>query len=475
MTRTNGYDHVVLVSLDNLRSDCIGLNPFRLWPRLYPALRRPDTRVLDDFVGQGAFFLNTIAAAPYTAASHGTYLTGRFPLHNGLYEFYGGRLSGPTIFTYARRQGRATVASVDFPIILGPELGFTADVDRYLVEDDDGFIDAVTGAPRALGFVHFGGIHVPYGFHKLRFGGDAYRDMVARLESELPPELPFHLDELTETYRDAEDRMLFLRYKRAVHHFYETGAYARLFDLYLRGLEHFLRTRFQRFLSRLRERLDAGGGRWLIVLFGDHGHEFSPGSFGNFNSFSEGVLRVPVVFVGDGIEPQVRPERIRSADVVPTLLELMGMEPLAGHPLDGRSLAPVLWGGGAPDPNPVAFVQAYTADANDFVAYQKRQLAGGTPEPLRHVMLGEVVYSGDRRVLRELHRYSPGFDRIDALPGTPVVERFDASLVPRPDPEHDPSAELALLDAYDAGRRPAATVPADDATRIGLRNMGYQV
>jgi choline-sulfatase len=469
------YDYIVLISLDTLRSDCIGVNPYRLWPDLYPDLRPPRTAVLDEMATSGAFFPNAISAAPYTSASHGTFLTGQYPLKHGVFEFYGGRLSSPTVFTYARSAGYRTIATVDFPIILGEELGFTRDIDRYLIEDEYGFCDALLQANRSVGFAHFGGIHVPYGFHKLRFGGDDYRRTVEQLESELPTELPLHLDELTETYRESEDVEVFLRYKRALHYFFETRQFARIFDLYLRGLEYFLESRFAPFLERLQARLEASGRNYLIVLFGDHGHEFSAASFGNFNSFAEGVVRVPVIVKGTGIQQGMFRQRIRTADVLPTILELAGLQPDPRFPLDGVSWAGVLRDGAPPPADAVALCQAYTADANDFVDYQRRQLAGLSPEPIRHVKLFELAYVGDYRVLQRSHEYTANFDRIVVIDEPPQVERFDANLKPVAEPGRDPSAALALLKAYNEQARSSVRVIAGIETRSGLRNMGYRV
>jgi choline-sulfatase len=468
------YDHIVFISLDNLRSDVLGASPHRLWAREYPGLQPAATPVLDELASRAAFLSNTITPAPYTSASHASYFTGLYPLRHGLYEFYGGHLDAPTVFSYGRMRGMRTVMKVDFPIILGPELGFTRDIDQYMVEDDQRFIDTVVEADSSVSFAHFGGIHVPYGFHKLQFGGDHYRQAVERLEAELPPDLPLHVDELTETPRASEDLHLFLRYKRAVHHLYETQQYTRLFDLYLRGLEFFLRERFAPFLDQLLGRLEKRGKRPLVVVFGDHGHTFSRDSFGNFNSLDEGVLRVPVLVYGEGVVPGTHTDRVRTIDVLPTVLDLAGWPTLPDHPPDGATLAPWLRGEGPAPGDRVAFSQAYTADANEFVAYQKRQLAGQAPEPLRHVMLGEVVYLGQRRVLRRYHRYSETFEQILPISPAPAVERLQDGL-PQPDPDHHPLQELDLLDAYNRHRRPPRPVVANDQVRDGLRGMGYHV
>lgn len=471
MANTCPYDHVIFVSLDTLRSDGVGGNPFKLWPRRYPGLSVPATPVLDDLAGSGAFFVNAVSSAPYTSASHASYFTGQYPLRHGVVEFYNGKLHSPSVFTYGRRAGRRTIMKVDFPIILGDHLGFTRDVDTYLVEQDQEFIEAVAAAETSLSCAHFAGIHIPFGFHNLTFGGDAYRRKVAELDALLPPDLPMPVDELTETFRTPEDKGLMIRYKRALNYFYGNGDYDTIFGLYLEGIEHFLRTRFEPFVTKLTERINSMGKRMLLVLFADHGTEYSRDSYGNFNSLDEGVLRVPVMLIGDGIPPSIHTRRIRTIDIAPTVLDLAGIPAPQTGVFDGTSLRDVVLGERKLTDDSPAVAQAHTADSREFVKYQERQLRGEDPGTLRHVMLGEVGYLGQHRVVRRHFRYTESFD-LQAVEKV-TVERFDDDLVPHPDPDADPAPLLALLDDYDAARQPVAEQHATGRIREGLRSLGY--
>ncbi|PJF01600.1 hypothetical protein CUT44_02810 [Streptomyces carminius] len=473
MHEPSHYDHVVLVSVDTLRSDAMSAHPKPLWPHTYRNIRPVRTTVLDTLASQGAYFPNMISAAPYTAASHGAIFTGQYPLHNGLHEFYNGSLRAPSVFTYGRRDGRRTVMKVDFPIILGKELGFTRDIDTYLTEDDDAFVEAVASADRTVALAHFGGVHVPYGFHNLTLGGDVYRAKVAELEAGLPDELPF-VDRLVETYRDPEDADLLMRYKRVVTYLHQQGAYDRLFQLYLDGVEHFLATRLSTFLERLTERVAATGRRMLLVLFADHGEEFDEQTNGHFNSMSEGVLRVPLIIVGDGVRPGIHERRIRTVDIAPTVLELAGVPVPATRGFDGRSLASVARGEELLDGDAPALAESYNVELNDFIAFQERQLSGRPPGPLPHFLVGHAAYLGDRRVVRMVRRYSDALRR--ATPCDDVrVERFDADGVPRPAPDDDGADLLAMLDDYRTALREPEQTMVTDEMRGQLRSLGYSV
>lgn len=472
-----GYDAVVLISLDTLRADAVGASPLPLWPAHYglEPRPRPRTDALDRLARAGAFFANTVAAAPYTSASHGTFFTGRWPLRHGAHEFFNRALRVPTVFTYARAAGWRTALKTDFPIILGRHLGFDRDVDHYLVEDDAGFLELARRARPFLGVAHFGGLHIPYGFHNLRFGGEEYRRAVDELEAQVDEAFHIPGDQLVESYRDQDDLALLLRYKRVVEYHYSRAHYTRLFELYLDGVERFMRRRFDPFLDELLDALS--DARALLVVFGDHGEEYDVESYGHHNSLAEGVARVPLIFHGEGVVPRTHTERIRAVDVLPTLLERLW--PDAAGELDGASLAPSVWGA-EPYPLRRAFCQAYTSDTAEFVAFQKRLLAeGASPGPLRHVRYKEAVYDGRFKLTRQDFHYTGagGIFGLQPCERRTRCERFDEQQRPRPWSDARLERELgSQLDAYNAlAVADGAPVELSDELRRQLRAMGYRI
>lgn len=454
MSSAPPYDHIVLISVDTLRSDCLRANPFPLWPGTYPDLSWPGAPALDELAALGAYFPNTVAAAPYTSASHASILTGRWPTHHGVYEFFRQGLRAQTVFSRAKRAGYATTLKVDFPVILGGALGFDKDVDHYLIEEDEAALQLVTAEPRTLSCVHFGGVHIPYGFHSLRFGGEDYRETVRALEKELPLEDELPVDRLTETFRDTEDADLLVRYKRIVSHLYRQGEYSRLFGMYLEGVTRFGRCRLGPFLERLLAALD--GRRWLLVLFGDHGEEYDEDSYGHFNTLAEGVLRVPVVIAGTDIAPCVRPARVRGIDIGATVLEAIGDRDYARRRVDGASLFGAVRGEPAGE-EPVAYGQAYIPETQAHVEFQRSLLKGGRNDgTLPHFLFQEAVYHQDWKFTRRNFEYGPhgsfGPIRPAARPAR-RLERIRGSLV-EACAEPAVEAELAaLLDAYNRDRR----------------------
>lgn len=476
----DGYECVVLISLDTLRSDLVNANPYKLWPARYRLARDPGDSVLDDLARAGAFFPNCITAAPYTSAAHGSFLTGRWPLRHKLYGLFNQRLRGVTVLERARRLGLRTVMKVDFPLILGDRLGFTRGVDEYYAEDDDAFLRSLGRGGPLFGFAHFGGLHVPYGFHNLRFGGQAYVDKVAELEAELGDE-PDPLAGADGPGREHAEALppevaLMVRYRRAVQRLYAQGRYDRLFELYLEGAEHFLRTRFAPFLERLLELV--GGRRYLLVLFGDHGEEYGEDSYGHQDSLSEGVIRVPVLLFGPGVRAGLHPGRIRSVDVAPTVLEVIGDRGRGRLRLDGVTLAGTVWRGEPYDVR-TAFSQAYVPATGDYLD-QVRLAGGGSGRRGRHLLYKEAVYEGRHRLTRRHadYRQTAGTWALERRSAPAVaLETVDAQLTPHAVDDSPVAARLgALLDSYNrSGGDGRGERGAPDDIRRQLQAMGYRI
>lgn len=443
------YEHIVFISIDTLRSDCIGVNPLKLWPQKYGNARAPNTAVLDALVARGAFFANCVSAAPYTSASHASIFTGKWPQRHGVFEFFNRKLAGPTVFTTMHRAGYRTIMKSDFPLILGPTLGFDRGIDTFLVEDDDAYLDAIAAQPKTVSLVHFGGVHVPYGYHNLRYGGDAYRAKLDALEHAYQPPASVPKDQLFETPRDQQDMDLLLRYKNVIEHLWRTDRADAIFDLYLDGIEWFLQHRFAGFMAKLEQILH--GKRALIVLFGDHGEEYDADSYGHFNSVAEGVLRVPLLFLGDGVKPGIHTGRVCTVDVLPTVLDLQGGRRARPQDLDGISLAATVRAG-EPYAARMGFAQAYVADTMRFVRFQQKMMRVGKKQgALPHLLFKETVWDGEYKLSRVMAEFEQYLGGMAAVEPRYRLEHFDADQVPHRIDDAAMQARLGRrLDQYNA-------------------------
>jgi arylsulfatase A-like enzyme len=100
-------------------------------------------------------------------------------------------------------------------------------------------------------------------------------------------------------------------------------------------------------LGRLLAQLEETGvaDRTIVVFMGDHGPAFPHGKMTPYDL----ALHVPLVIRLPGASPGVSDALVQAIDLLPTLLDATGIEPVAGLP--GRSLVPLLRGEDTPGDN----------------------------------------------------------------------------------------------------------------------------
>ena len=80
----------------------------------------------------------------------------------------------------------------------------------------------------------------------------------------------------------------------------------------------------------------------VLVVLSDHGEEFKEhGWIGHERTLYIESLKVPLIFLGPGLEPAVVEEGVGLIDVFPTILDLLGLD---GPEMEGRSLMPQIRG-----------------------------------------------------------------------------------------------------------------------------------
>jgi len=268
---------LLLVTLDTTRADAIGPETTALATPAFTALAR-----------RGLRFTNAYATAPQTLPSHASMLTGLYPAGHGVHE-NSRRLRDdvPTIAERLKAAGYRTEAFVSgYP--LDRQFGLARGFDRYDDELGDGLAerDAFATTARALGalkggeesrplflWVHYYDPHEPYAPpepFRSRFVDDPYLGEIAAMDEQLG-----------------------------------------------------------RLVAAFETKFPDGAGRILVVgdhgeALGDHGETF------HGNLLYQGVMRVPLVLAGEGIEPGVRDEPVSIRRVADTLAAWAGLDAANG-------------------------------------------------------------------------------------------------------------------------------------------------
>ena len=304
--------NVVFIGVDTLRADHMSSfgNP------------NPTTPHLDKFGRESIFFTNAVSAAPWTAPSFGSMITGRYPINLGFRANFIPMLS-PRLVTLAevfKEAGYYTKGIISNDL-LRREVGFAQGYDSYEfnpnmpVSDWDAdraiaFLDQIGPKPFFL-FLHFQDPHYPWYLHPEynftpNYKGPNYSGKyVAELRDLIP----------TMT----KDQLRALK---------------GLYDSDIRFTDHHI----NRVLTRLK---DLGlYDNTLIVFTADHGEEFYERRdfepwLGHAKKVFQEYVHVPLIIKPVG---KFQPERVDQAvqllDLTPTILKQAGLTMPPGYRLD---------------------------------------------------------------------------------------------------------------------------------------------
>ena len=293
--------HVLLITVDTLRADALG----------FAGNHRVETPTLDRLAAAGRVFDDAHAHCVTTLPSHASIFTGLYPYQHGARHNGGFVLgAGPaTLAAVLRDAGFATAAVVGaFPV--AARFG----LDRGFGLYDDDFAAGGAG-PSGAGQDLFR--------YSERGGGEVVERGLAwwRRHAGERRFLWLHLFDPHAPYAPPEP---FASRFAADPYLGEVSAV----DAYLSPL--------------LAGFLDGREEPTLIVFTSDHGEALGEHGELTHGLFAyEPTLKVPLVLSGAGVEPGVDSRPARHVDLLPTVLDALGLPPPAGpagHALPGRSL-----------------------------------------------------------------------------------------------------------------------------------------
>jgi arylsulfatase A-like enzyme len=312
--------------MDTTRADRLGLYG-------YEAGTSPH---LDRFAREASVFTHAVSQAAVTPVSHASIFTGLNPYRHGLRVMHGrseNRLDPgqETLAEILHEAGYATAAFVSaFPVTdyFGLAQGFE-------VFDDD-----FAGASPTAEVVGDGGT-ISTGTVQ-RHAGETTDRALAWLRGGRGEAAPFFLwlhyfdphDDKVVPPGDAHEAP-------PPGGFRDRQALAALYDVEIRYMD----SQIGRVFDALR-----ADGLWddsVVVVTSDHGE-----GLGDHDWWSHGILyqeqiRVPLLIRAPAVpEPRRIPALVRSVDIAPTVLDLVGIPWKRSPPLDGRSLVDAMQGGG---------------------------------------------------------------------------------------------------------------------------------
>jgi arylsulfatase A-like enzyme/Tfp pilus assembly protein PilF len=395
--------NVLLITVDTLRADHVGSYG-------YAAAQTP---ALDALAARGLRFEHATTVAPLTLPAHSSLMTGTFPGFHGVRDNGGFYLGDDqtTLATVLRGHGYRTGGFVS-AFVLDRRWGIAQGFDRYYDDFDLG-----------------------------KYRMDVGLDAVQRPGSEVISKAIEWIDQ------DSTRPFLAWAHLYEPHAPYEPPEpiRARFPPTMIGAYDGEIATADIQ-IGRLIDHLAAAGrlDNTLVVVLGDHGESLGEHGEEQHGFFIyDADIRIPLIVAGPGVTARVVTDNVRIVDVMPTVLQLLGIEnPKA---VQGRSLLPLARG-----------------ESLDLVAISE------TWYPRHHYGWSELTSIRDGRYhliaapRRELYdtQVDPGevHDLAGANPAR--AEALERAL-------------RAFVAQTSAAHAPAAPRPVDPDVEARLRSLGY--
>ncbi len=323
VTESPARPNIVLYLIDTLRADRLGCYG-------YP---RPVSPRIDAFAESAVLFEQVAAQSSWTRSSMASVFTGRWPPAHGIHS-RDDRLAGdlPILPELLRGAGYHTAAFITNPN-LGPVFGFDRGYDDYTLmskavgsdsvfEEVNSWLDARSDPAPFFLWVHTVDPHAPY-FAPEPFAGR----LAPGVSAEAGRRSLDVLNDLQAGRRELDAGTL--------------DDLQALYDATIAHNDHYFGT----FLDELNTRglLDDA----LVILLSDHGDEFHEhGNWQHGRALHTESIDVPLIVklpaAGEEHRGQRVAQRVRQVDLLPTILDLLGLPSDPG--VEGQSLLPLIAG-----------------------------------------------------------------------------------------------------------------------------------
>ncbi|MHC4063222.1 MAG: sulfatase [Planctomycetota bacterium] len=328
-----GKPNVLIITLDTTRADHLGC---------YGYLRDVSPNI-DRFAKTGTVFTSAIGQAAVTPVAHASIFTGLNPYSHGLRVLHGldeNRLSESrvTLAEVLKKEGYQTAAFVSaFPVTqrFGLHQGFDIFDADFMAAADESVVsaDGIVNADRV----------------QQRADATTDRGLAWLADAGQPFFLWLHFFDPHDPRLQPPEAVL---RRHGIRPWSEQGLRPFLKELYDVEIEY-----MDQHIGRVLDELQRRGelDEMITVVVADHGE-----GLGDHDWWTHGILyqeqvRLPLIIRAPGKPAGRRVDYlVRSIDIMPTVLDLVGPDLAHVPPMEGSSLAPLL-DGDPPDPRYVAY------------------------------------------------------------------------------------------------------------------------
>lgn len=329
---------VFLLSIDNLRYDCVGYQPDRTRLRQYDLDRALRTPTLDRLAERAICFTQCVSTNTYTTASHASLFTGLYPPRHGVRQISHATLRGEvwTLAEIFRAAGYRTAMTTDVLELFEPPR-LTGGFEKVFHLDDAGLLNflQVHRDQPLFAFAHFFDVHEPYCWaeYECQSGyNQGYFEVMRELYGRCGV-----------VWRDRRAHEIWYDLFRPEQGWRRTEL---MLPIYVKGVTRFDTGRLAHFLGRLEQMGLLDGS--LLIVFSDHGegrvsdgYYYAGNEFGHAGLLYDDVLRVPIMLAHQDLPHRMVTQLTSTVDILPTVLDLaLGVDPKQVLPyrVDGMSL-----------------------------------------------------------------------------------------------------------------------------------------
>ena len=314
---------VLLVSLDNIRYDCVSYVKEKPHLKQFYLENLVDTPTIDEIASGSSVFTNFFSTSSYTTSAHASLFTGLLQPKHGVRPFFYKKLRKDcmTLAEIYKKGGYKTVLYSDVIELFQP-LGLTKGFD-YVYAGDINALFKQLGTfgkdEKVFCFVHLFDAHEPYiysqNYNENRYNDDYY----------------VFMNKMSSLYKipvvSSDPFTLWNNFSGKVNYGVQI-----MLPPYIYGINKFDKGRFRLIYNTLK-----GFGYFneenIYSIFADHGEGrialFDPPVFGHMGELFDEVIHIPLILHAPQLENKTYERLVSIVDMFPTLLSLSGLEKYA--------------------------------------------------------------------------------------------------------------------------------------------------
>lgn len=356
-----GLKTIILISVDDLRFDCLSCEKDKRWLERYCVHSLVDTPVLDSIASKGIRFTQCVSTSSYTPSPHASMVTGLYPVRHRIRTFFD--LLPESIVTLPeilRRKGWKTSAWVEHLTFKMQKITKGIDTVVEPLADEKAnlfeFIDGLDCKENNFVFIHLFDVHKPYsyttgGSERFLYNKDYTREVEVLCErisldfESVLQEAQAEARRVVPTYEQLTPSLQEYANYRSLDYLIRTQLrttdqlFEEMISLYINGVNKFDQGKFKDLLDKLEDcsLLEKG----LLLTSSDHGETRCTwnGREDFMNSFnvSEGAIRVPLLMYSENLPHGLEIDtEVSIIDVMPTVLDFLDIK--SDFNYDGRPL-----------------------------------------------------------------------------------------------------------------------------------------